>query len=73
MESWSDLGLPLDIVKPAPVSVDQLSLAHDRAFVEGVLAGTVKNGFGNTLPSVAASLPYTSGAMLSAARAALAN
>ena len=73
MDSWADLGMPLEIVAPAPVSVDQLSLAHDRAFVEGVLSGNFKNGFGNTLPSVAASLPYTSGAMLSAARTALAN
>lgn len=73
MDSWADLGLPLDIVAPAPVSVEQLSLAHDRAFVEGVLSGNIKNGFGNALPSVAASLPYTSGVMLSAARAALAN
>ena len=73
MASWAELGLPLDIVEPSPVSVDQFSLAHDRAFVEGVLAGKIDNGFGNTLPSVAASLPYTSGVMLSAARAALAN
>lgn len=73
MDSWADLGMPLDIVAPTPVSVDQLSLAHDRAFVEGVLSGNIKNGFGNTLPSVSASLPYTSGVMLSATRAALAN
>ena len=73
MASWAELGLPLDIVEPSPVSVDQFSLAHDRAFVEGVLAGKINNGFGNTLPSVAASLPYTSGVMLSAARAALEN
>jgi hypothetical protein len=71
MDSWADLGLPLDIVAPAPVSVDQFSLAHDRAFVEGVLSGKINNGFGNKLASVAASLPYTSGVMLSAARAAL--
>ena len=54
MDSWADLVLPMEIVAPAPVSVDQLSLAHDRAFVEGVLSGNIKNGFGNTLPSVAA-------------------
>jgi len=73
MASWADLGLPLDIVAPPPVSVDQLSLAHDRNFVESVLSGEINNGFGNTMPSVAASLPYTSGVMLYAARAALAN
>ena len=73
MASWAESGLPLNIIDPPPVSVDQLSLAHDRTFVEGVLSGEINNGFGNTLPSVAASLPYTSGVMLSAARAALAN
>ena len=73
MSSWADLGLPLEIVAPSPVTVDQLCLAHDRSFVEGVLSGRINNGFGNTLASVAASLPYTSGVMLFAARAALAN
>jgi len=73
MDSWADLGLPSDIVAPAPISVEQFSLAHDWAFVEGVLSGKIDNGFGNTLPSVAASLPYTSGVMLSAARAAMEN
>ncbi|MBP8029719.1 MAG: hypothetical protein KAY78_00985 [Pseudomonadales bacterium] len=73
MDSWASLGLPLNIVEPLPVSVDQLFLAHDRAFVEGVLAGSINNGFGNKLASVATSLPYTSGVMLSAAREALSN
>ena len=73
MASWSQTGLPLEIEAPLPISVDQFSLAHDRAFVEGVLGGHINNGFGNKSPSVVASLPYTSGAMLSAARAALAN
>lgn len=73
MDSWADLGLPLNIVEPLPVSVDQFALAHDRAFVEGILSGRINNGFCNKLASVGASLPYTSGTMLSAARAALAN
>lgn len=73
MASWAELGLPMDIIEPSPISVEQLSLAHDRAFVEGVLSGKRNNGFSNRLPSVAASLPYTSGVMLSAARAALEN
>ena len=73
MDSWVNLGLPLAIVEPLPVSVDQFALAHDRAFVEGVLSGKINNGFCSTLASVAASLPYTSGVLLSAARAALEN
>lgn len=55
-----------------PVTPSDLALAHDRQFVDDILSGVKSNGFGNKLPSVAASLPYTSGAMLAAAREALA-
>lgn len=73
VRSWQVLGVPLEIVAPRPVTVDELARAHDRAYVEDVLAGRRKNGFGNRSPAVAASLPFTSGAMLAAARAAIAN
>lgn len=73
MASWAECRLPLNIIQPAPVSLEQLSLAHDPAFVQGVLAGKISNGFGNKSTCVAESLPYTSGVMLSAARAALDN
>ena len=43
MDSWADLGLPLEIVVPSPVSVDQFALAHDRVFVEGVLSRRINN------------------------------
>ena len=61
-------GLPITLIEPAPATVDELCLAHDRAFVEGVLAGRTINGFGNTSREVAASLRFTTGSMLSAAR-----
>jgi len=70
VESWRALRIPLDIVAPKPVSVEQLRLAHDEAFVWGILAGRIANGFGSCSSAVAASLPYTSGAMLDAAREA---
>jgi acetoin utilization deacetylase AcuC-like enzyme len=73
VQSWRALGLSLHIVSPQPVSVDQLCLAHDRDYVEDILACRTKNGFGNTSAAVAATLPWTSGAMLSAAREAIAN
>lgn len=78
VRSWQELaserpGVDLGIVVPEPVTLTQLERAHDPAFVHGVLAGTRKNGFGNTSPAVAKSLPYTSGAMLAAVRAALRN
>ena len=40
--------------------------------MRGVLTGSLPNGFGNQLSEVARSLPYTTGAMIAAARAALA-
>lgn len=66
--SWQALGLPIRVVEPKPVTVDDFALAHQRAFVEDVLAGRRNNGFGNRSLQVAASLPWTTGAMVTAAR-----
>lgn len=71
--AWQELGLPLSLREPAPASIRQLELAHDASYVTDVLACVAENGFGNCSPSVAQSLPYTSGAMLAAAREALGN
>ena len=73
VESWRALDPRLDFRTPAPVTRDQLCLAHHPDFVDGVLAGRIANGFGNHLADVARSLPWTSGAMLAAAREAIAN
>jgi acetoin utilization deacetylase AcuC-like enzyme len=73
MASWAALGLPMQVIEPIPVTETQLCLAHDPDFVRGVLSGVKTNGFSNRSQAVAASLPYTSGAMLSAARQALEN
>jgi acetoin utilization deacetylase AcuC-like enzyme len=73
VRSWLDKFSNLEIIKPDPVSIDQLSLVHDREFVEGVLSCQLKNGFWNRDRDVARSLPYTSGSMLSAAREAVRN
>ena len=68
--SWADL--PITLMTPTPVTLDELARAHDRRWVEAVLAGRADNGFGDRSPEVARSLPFTSGAMLSAARLAMA-
>lgn len=65
--SWQSHGFPITIMEPTPVTVDDLSRAHDRDWVERVLACKAESAFGYR-PEVSASLPYTSGAMLSAAR-----
>lgn len=68
--AWQRLGVPLELHPPEPVTVEELCLAHDAGFVRAVLEGRELNGFGNRSAEVAASLPYTSGAMRSAARRA---
>ena len=68
VESWKRRGFPIEIHEPAPVTVDELSRIHDRRHVVAILAGKAENGFGNRSREVAASLPFTSGSMLSAAR-----
>jgi len=71
MQSWAALRIPLEIREPIAVSREMLCRAHDSAYVDGVLSGSVENGFGTRSKDVAQSLPYTSGAMLSAALDAL--
>jgi acetoin utilization deacetylase AcuC-like enzyme len=66
--SWQERGLPIRILEPAPVTVDDFALALDRDFVVDVLACRRDNGFGNRSAQVAAALPWTTGSMLSAAR-----
>lgn len=73
VKSWQFLGLPLEFHAPQPLSVEQFGVAHDPDFVADVLSCRRANGFGNKSPAVAAALPWTNGAMLSAAREALKN
>jgi acetoin utilization deacetylase AcuC-like enzyme len=73
VRSWRAAGIPVDLAAPKPATLDELSAAHDRGYVSGVLEGRIRNGFGNTRPEVAATLPYTTGAMLTAARWVLSN
>lgn len=70
---WQKRDMPIRVLAFEPVTAEVLCLAHDQTYVHGVLDGTGLNGFGNRKPQVAASLPYTSGSMLAAAREALDN
>ena len=71
VEAWRRLDPAIEIVAPVPVTIEQLALAHARDYVEDVLACRAANGFGTRDAAVAHSLPWTSGAMLTAARFAL--
>lgn len=54
-----------------PLTQEEISIAHDTEFVDDILKLRRSNGFGNKLPTVAASLPYTAGSFLRAAEYAL--
>jgi acetoin utilization deacetylase AcuC-like enzyme len=71
--SWLRNFSGIEVVEPEAVTVDQLCMAHDRTYVNGVMEGRIRNGFGNYESNVATSLLYTSGSMLAAAREAIAN
>lgn len=64
--AWKGSGIALDIVEPQPVTLDEFARAHDRSFVEDILSGRQPNGFGNRIPEVNATLPWTSGSLRSA-------
>ena len=72
VEAWIELDSDIRIVAPVPVTLDDFSRAHERRFVEQVFAQRIANGFGTRSAEVNRSLPYTTGAMLTAARLALA-
>jgi acetoin utilization deacetylase AcuC-like enzyme len=63
-----DLAAGIELLSFEPADRDTLALAHDRAYIDGVLDCRLPNGFSNKDPEVAASLPYTSGSLLAAAR-----
>lgn len=67
VKSWQCLGIPFELCSFAPLTVDEMSLAHDRGYVEGVLACTEPNGFANFNPEVAAALPWICGSMVASA------
>ena len=69
--TWQSAGLAIAINDVTPATEQDLCLAHEGSYARAVLAGKRDNGFGNRSASVAASLPYTTGAMVDAARAAL--
>lgn len=71
LKAWLDGGLPIELRQFPQATYEDLTLAHDPTYVRGVLRGDIPNGFGTTDLAVAGTLPYTTGAMLAAARQAL--
>lgn len=69
LHRWPELRSFISAPKPATVA--QLHRSHDPDYVDGVLNCQIENGFNNTDPDVARSLPWTVGGMLTGARLAL--
>ncbi|MGV3611605.1 MAG: hypothetical protein ACO1N0_11685 [Fluviicola sp.] len=67
VEAWRKSGYPVVIQKIRALSVEELSVAHDKNYVKGVLSGKLKNGFDNKSLTVAKSLQWTTGSFLCAA------
>lgn len=61
----------IQIVEPEPVTPEDMYRCHDKGFIDEVLALKQPNGFGTYSQTVADSLPYTNGAMYTAASLAL--
>ena len=69
--AWTAASFPIRIESYPAATLDELFRSHDPAYVRGVLSTNFRNGFGNRRADVALSLPWTTGAMLAAAREAL--
>ncbi|MFZ4538194.1 hypothetical protein [Propionivibrio sp.] len=73
LADWVEKNLPIRTVDPIPATREQIALAHNRGYVDGVLDCLLPNGFRGRQKDVADSLPWTTGSFLSAARGALDN
>lgn len=69
--AWRERWPTLEVRPAQPATLADLYRAHDPSYVDDVFALRLPNGFGTLSEDVAASLPFTTGAMLTAARWAL--
>jgi acetoin utilization deacetylase AcuC-like enzyme len=70
-EALKTSAFPILWTEPEPASVTDFCRVHDPDFVKGTLMAALPNGFGTYSEEVARTLPYTTGAMMTAARLAL--
>jgi len=69
---WLSDNQPIDLISDFdPLVVEDFYRVHDARFVDKILSCQQANGFGNKLPEVAATLPWTNGSLYAAAEAAL--
>lgn len=72
IDYWKD-HISMEILPVVPAEEYQIMRAHSEGYVRGILQGVVKNGFRNRSKALAASLPWTVGSFLSAAKYAWEN
>jgi len=58
VERWQKEKQPIEIKSFSKISREAICLAHDRAYIDGVMAGTIANGYGSKDLAIAQSLPY---------------
>lgn len=73
VQSWLDLGLPIELRSFKPVTTKDLCRVHAPRYVNAVLTLREANGFGTRSEEVAKSLRWTSGSFVAAAEHALAS
>ena len=73
VEAWRRRCPALEVVPAVPVEREDLYRAHERQFVDHVFSLRIANGFGTRSTEVVKSLPFTNGAMLTAAKLAIAS
>ncbi len=71
VDAWRQLWPELSLRPAVPVSEQDICRAHDSNYVWDIFDFRIDNGFGTRSAEVNASLPYTTGAMLTAARWAI--
>ena len=73
VEAWLAAKQPIELVEPQEAPVKSLYAVHSREYVDGVLSLKIPNGFGSISKSVAASVRFTVGGMLTALDCIIAN
>jgi acetoin utilization deacetylase AcuC-like enzyme len=68
--SWEQ-KFPIEICAVEPCTREDLYLAHDKNYIDGVLDCKINNGFENKLPTIAESLLWTNGSFVTAAKYAV--
>lgn len=73
VQDWESHSMPIKVYGCTAAPVAAITLAHDRRHVQGVLDGTIRNGFGTFDKAVARAATYQCGSLMAAAKYVMAN